>query len=296
MAIPVQLSSFDHSKEKILPASVLGDLLPDKIVCPVFCEWDTQSLLEHLCSNAWILLSRSAMSVQLSHLYDRMETTSAFYIFNFTGKLIELLFQMTLSFVMENVARLSRVFTSLIELPSLVRVEPRYLKLSTSSNFCPFSMMQVGAGWLWLFTIILLYSMLTSMPCAPAALSSLVVRFWSSTSLPPTRLMPCAKRRLHNRCPLMEMDVWKLWRVPCMVFSRQMLNRARERRHPCQTPKEVWKKSSHMMLRRTALFESLWSTMMTSMRLASKLKFSMTCHKLSCQTRSNAFLKSMKLW
>jgi len=35
-----------------------------------------------------------------------------------------------------------------------------------------------------------------------------------------------------------------------------MLNRARERRHPCQTPKEVWKKSSHMMLRRTALFES----------------------------------------
>ena len=38
MAIPVQPSSFDHSKEKILPASVLGDLLPDKIVCPVFCE------------------------------------------------------------------------------------------------------------------------------------------------------------------------------------------------------------------------------------------------------------------
>ena len=38
MAIPVQLSSFDHSKEKILPASVLGDLLPDNIVCPVFCE------------------------------------------------------------------------------------------------------------------------------------------------------------------------------------------------------------------------------------------------------------------
>ena len=73
--------------------------------------------------------------------------------FNLTGKLVELLFQITLSLVMADAARLNSVVTSFVELPSFVKVEPRYLKLSTSSSFYPFNVMEVVACWVRLFTM-----------------------------------------------------------------------------------------------------------------------------------------------
>ena len=79
-----------------------------------------------MCSNAWILFFRSAARVKLSHLYNRLETTRDLNSNNFTGKLLELLFQMTLSLVMADKARLSFVFTSFVQLPSFAKVEPRY--------------------------------------------------------------------------------------------------------------------------------------------------------------------------
>ena len=71
-----------------------------------------------MCRNAWILLSRSAVRVQLSHPCNRTKTTRNLNSFNFTRKLMELLSQMTLSLVMADVARLSFVFTSFVELMS----------------------------------------------------------------------------------------------------------------------------------------------------------------------------------
>ena len=74
-----------------------------------------------------------------------MEITSDLYSLNFTGKLMELLFQMVFNLVMADEARLSLVLISFVELLSLHKVDSRYLKLSTSSSCCPFSMMLVAA-------------------------------------------------------------------------------------------------------------------------------------------------------
>ena len=67
---------------------------------------------------------------------------------------------------MADVAMLSYDFTSFVELPSFVKVEPGYLKMSTSPSFCPFSMMEVAAGRVRLFTMTLIFSELTSIPYA----------------------------------------------------------------------------------------------------------------------------------
>ena len=142
-----------------------------------------------------------------------MDTSRDLISFNLTGKLMALLFQMTLSLVMADAARLSFLFTSSVELPSLDKVEPRYLKLSTSSRFCPFSMMEVAACWVRIFTVTLLFSALTSIPYARAVLSSLMVKSWSSASMLPMRSMSSAKCRLHSARPPMEMEIWRLWRV-----------------------------------------------------------------------------------
>ena len=128
--------------------------------------------------NAWSLLSRSAVRIQISHPCNRMETTRDLNSFKFSGKLMELLLQMTLSLVMADAARLSFVFSSFVELPSFVKVEPRYLKLFTSASFSPFSAMEVAASWVRLF-------IMTAFLRVSAVLSSLMVRSWSSASLPP---------------------------------------------------------------------------------------------------------------
>ena len=87
-----------------------------------------------------------------------------------------LLFQMVSSFVMADDARLSLVLISFVELPSFVMIDPRYLKLSTSSSFCPFILMFTSARLLVLLRRVLLFSSLTSIPNAFDLVSSLVVR------------------------------------------------------------------------------------------------------------------------
>ena len=110
-----------------------------------------------------------------------------------------------------NAARLSFVFTFFVELPS------------TFSSFC---LMEVVACWVRLFTMNLVFSEPTSIPYAAAVVSRLVVRTWSSASLPPMRSMSSAKRRLHSGRPPMEMEVWRLWRISCMTFFKyNMLNK-----------------------------------------------------------------------
>ena len=53
--------------------------------------------------------------------------------------------QITFSFVITDVARVRLLLNSFLELPALFRVEMRYVKLSTSSNFCLLSMIIPGA-------------------------------------------------------------------------------------------------------------------------------------------------------
>ena len=71
--------------------------------------------------------------------------------------------------------------TSAEQVPSLHRVAPRYLKLVTSSNFIPF--MLISALMLFvLLVLILLFSVLTSIPYAVALSTSLLVRYWKFTT------------------------------------------------------------------------------------------------------------------
>ena len=84
---------------------------------------------------------------------------------------------MTLILVMADATRRSFVFTSFVELPSFVKVEPRYLKLSTFSSFCPVSIMEFAACWVRLFTMTLLFSELTSIPYVPYVCANAKVQY-----------------------------------------------------------------------------------------------------------------------
>ena len=80
-----------------------------------------------------------------------------------------------------------------------------------------------------LLVMILLFSMLTSIPYALTLSTSLLVRFWTSPLLPPIRLMLSANCRFHMGLPPLEMDVWWSCSVSCMIFSRNKLNWMGER-------------------------------------------------------------------
>ena len=82
----------------------------------------------------------------------------------------QILFSLAISAIAEAVL----MQTSAEQVPSLHRVAPRYLKLVTSSNFWPF--MLICTDIVVLLVIILLFSMLTSIPYAVALSPSLLVR------------------------------------------------------------------------------------------------------------------------
>lgn len=81
--------------------------------------------LIHLFSNAWIIISVSANSVHVSHPYRRMKTTSDLYNLYFVWKLIFLLH------ILANLAMAAaiRVWISKLQVPSLDKIAPKYLKL-----------------------------------------------------------------------------------------------------------------------------------------------------------------------
>ena len=81
-----------------------------------------------------------------------------------------------------------------------------------------------------------------------------------------------------------------------MILSRNMLKRAGECRHPCQTPTVVWNQSPMLPLKRTAQVALLYRFLMTRIRLVLMLYFFVVAHKAACQTLSKAFLKSMETW
>ena len=81
-----------------------------------------------------------------------------------------------------------------------------------------------------------------------------------------------------------------------MIFSRKMLKRVGESRHPCRTPTVVLNHSPMLSLNRTALCALSYRFSMARMMLALMLYFLIVAHKASCHTLSKAFLKSVKTW
>ena len=82
-----------------------------------------------------------------------------------------ILFSLTIAVIAE--AILMRI--SAVQVPSLHRVAPRYLKLVTRFSFLPFTLLSALMSFVPLVTIFL-FSVLTSVPYAVALSTSLLVR------------------------------------------------------------------------------------------------------------------------
>ena len=133
-------------------------------------------------------------------------------------KLMVLHRQILLSLAIAAIAEAILMRISAEYVPSLRIVAPRYLKLVTSSDLCPFIL--ISALMLFeLLVMILLFSVLTSVPYAVAPSTSLLVKSCSSPLLPSVRSMSSANRRLHMGLPPMQMDVWWAWNVTYMVME-----------------------------------------------------------------------------
>ena len=190
-----------------------------------------------------------------------MKVTRELCSLNLLAKLMVLHCLVLLSLAIAAVAEEIQMWTSAEQVPSLHRVDPRYLKLFTSSNFWLFVLM--SAPMFVLLVMILLFSVVISIPYAVALSMSLLVKSWSSPQLLPIRLMSSANRKLHMGFPPIEMDVWWSWSVFCMIFPRNKLNRMGESKHPYRTPTVVLKNSPSWLSKRTALLEfsySAWTT------------------------------------
>ena len=121
------------------------------------------------------------------------------------------------------------------------------------------------------------------------------MRSWSAPLLSPTRSMSLVNCRLNMGLPLMEMGVWWLWSVACIIFSWTMLNRMGESKHPWRTPTIVLKNSPSWLFKTTALLGFSCSAWMAWTRPSSMLKLLRTCHRPEHKILSNVFSKPMKL-
>ena len=104
-----------------------------------------------------------------------MEATRDLYNLNLVGKLMVLLRQILFSLAIAAIAEAILMRTSAEQVPSLHRIAPRYLKLVTSSNFWSF-MVTSALKLFVLVVMVLLFSVLTSIPYAIVLSTSLLVR------------------------------------------------------------------------------------------------------------------------
>ena len=132
--------------------------------------------------------------------------TRNLYNLNLLAKLMVLHRRILFSLTIAAIAEAILMRTSAKQESSLHRVAPSYFKLITVSNFRP--IMLISALMLFvLLVMILLFSVLTSIPYAATLSTSLLVRSSSSPLLAPIKSMSPANHMLHDGFPPMEMDV-----------------------------------------------------------------------------------------
>ena len=159
---------------------------------------------------------------------------------------IILLFHIVLRFTRTEFSVANLIFISFSLLLSFVYVAPRYLNFSTVS-----SLIVITFTWLFgnSFTMILLFSRLTSIPYAADQLYNLSVRCCNSGINPAIKSMSSEDNRLRILYPPIAM----VFRMSCIIFSKKILNRVGDRRQTCRTPTDVRKKSTLISLTITAL-------------------------------------------
>ena len=140
-----------------------------------------RSLRKHLISNAYILLSMSAVMVHVSHAYKNMDMAREPINLILELMAIFLSFQMTFSLVTAAVVLAIFESTSGLDLSSDT-IAPRYLKLQTVSSFLLSMVMSVLMP-LVLFVINCVFSALICMPYAVEASSRWFTNLTSSRLL-----------------------------------------------------------------------------------------------------------------
>ena len=175
-----------------------------------------------------------------------------------------LIFHIILRFIRAEFAVANLIFISFLLFPSIVNVAPRYFYFSTVSSVSPF----IVITWLFenLFTMILLFSRLNSIPYAAEQLYNLSASCCNYGMYPAIKSMSSSNLRLQILYPPTAMvEVW-LFRVSCIIFSDKILNRVGDRRQPCRTPTDVRKESPLVSLTITALLAFLYRFSMTDIR------------------------------
>ena len=152
------------------------------------------SFLKHLISVACNFFRMSAVNVQVSQAYNSTEITKERISLIFELREICLSLQMVFSLASAAVVCAILDSTSGLE-PWSVTTAPRYLKLTTSSNFSPLILMSMLIPFA-LLVISLVFSALISMPKAAEVLSRRSTREASSSSFPARSSMSSAKRKL----------------------------------------------------------------------------------------------------
>ena len=159
--------------------------------------------------------------------------------------------QMGFSFVRAAVACAILERTSGLE-PSSETTAPRYLKLVTVPNFCPFTFISLWMP-LALYVISLVFSALISILYLMQILSRLFTGASSSCSSSARASMSSANRRLVIFLPPMLTFPSCSSRASDMIRSRKMLKRVGDRRHPSLTPTVVLNHSPMLPFIWTAL-------------------------------------------
>ena len=105
--------------------------------------------------------------------------------------------------------RPSDLYTSFIDVPSLVCLDPKYLNRSTS--FSVFCIHPYVGKWSWLDVVDENFAFVEAEfhPYPAAVFASISVSFWSSSSLPPSRSMSSANRKLQSGRSPMDAEVSK---------------------------------------------------------------------------------------
>ena len=139
---------------------------------------------KHLLSNTLILLWRSAVSVQASQPYKKTDIARECISWIFDLRESFLLCQMCFSLLNAAIVWATLARISGFE-PSSDIMAPRYLKVETSSSFCPFIRISFVN---FLFAMTLVFSALIYMPHAFAIFSSFARNSFSLSSLQQGRL------------------------------------------------------------------------------------------------------------
>ena len=159
-----------------------------------------RSLRLYRISRPWILLCSSAVRVQLSHSYRKVDKMSVRISLALGAR--EMFLSLHICFSLERAAVVWAILESVSGLdPSLEMIDPRYLKLFfTSSSFWPFILISLWKQSGLFVTVFVLSGPIVIL--YPVQTVSILVTMSSASSLALTT-MPSAKRKLMKIRPPM---------------------------------------------------------------------------------------------